>query len=278
MKRVKKPQEMLAKRVLVTLILLPVGIIAIQAGGWLYATVIMLLLGLAAWEYQTMMHTSGLKPGGYLVVAGTLLLGLQRQINGFDSGPLMLSLMVLIGMTYHLAAYERGRDQSASDMGATLMGIIYLGWIGAYLISLRNLQNGLWWTYLTLFTVWAADASAYLVGVRWGRHSLNKRLSPKKTWEGYLGGIAGAVLCGALLGWLLPKFGGDLPAWSGVWIGLAMGSLTILGDLGESMIKRQAGVKDSGHLLPGHGGIFDRIDSWLWAAVISYYLILFFFL
>jgi phosphatidate cytidylyltransferase len=184
--------------------------------------------------------------------------------------------MVLAGMTYHMAAFERGRDQSAADLSSTLFGILYLGWIGAYLVSLRSLSGGLWWTYLTFFTVWAADGFAYLVGVRWGRHPLSPRLSPKKTWEGYLGGIGGGILFGAFLGWLLPLLGADLPAWSGLWVGLAMGALPTLGDLGESMIKRQAGVKDSSHLLPGHGGVFDRIDSWLWAGVISYYLILYF--
>ena len=267
---------MFAKRILVTLVLLPIGIVAIQLGGWFFTAILVVLFGLAAWEYQKLMHTSGLQPGSVLVVAGTLLLIVQREINGFESGPLLLSLMVLTGMTYHMRAFERGRDQSATDLGATLLGIIYLGWIGAYLISLRNLPGGLWWTYLTLFTVWIADASAYLVGVRWGRHTLSPRLSPKKTWEGYLGSIAGGILCGTALGWLFPKFGADLPAWSGLWVGLAMGALPTLGDLGESMIKRQAGAKDSSHLLPGHGGFFDRIDTWIWAGVISYYMILYF--
>lgn len=267
---------MFVKRLLVTIVLLPIGIAAIQVGGWLYSAVVILLLGTAAWEYQKLMHTSGVYPGGVLVVGGTLILALQRKLSGFDYSPLLISLLVLVSMTYHLAAFERGRDRSATDLGVTLSGIFYLGWIGAYLISLRVLPDGLWWTYLTLLTVWVVDASAYLVGSRWGRHKLSPRLSPKKTWEGYLGGIAGGVLCGALLGWLFPKLGGDLPAWSGVWIGLAMGSLTTLGDLGESMIKRQAGAKDSSHLLPGHGGAFDRIDSWLWAGVISFYMIVYF--
>ena len=267
---------MFAKRLLIALLLLPVGLLAIHLGGWFYAIVIMILVGTAAWEYQNLMHASRLQPSSVLVVAGTLLLMLQRQIDGLDNGPILLSLLVLVGMTYHLVAFERGRNDAATDLSVTLLGIFYLGWLGAYLISLRNLPQGIWWTYLVLFSVWGADVFAYLIGSRWGRHSLSPRLSPKKTWEGYFAGIAGGVLCGVIMGWWFPKLGADLPAWSGLWVGLTMGVLPTLGDLGESMIKRQAGAKDSSHLLPGHGGFFDRIDTWLWAGVISYYLIQFF--
>jgi phosphatidate cytidylyltransferase len=117
---------------------------------------------------------------------------------------------------------------------------------------------------------------AYLIGRSMGRHKLAPRLSPKKTWEGYLGGIASSLLCGALLAYwfgmiLGPEAGFTLQR--GLLVGLAMGVLPTLGDLGESLIKRQVGAKDSSHLLPGHGGFFDRIDSWLWAGVIGYYLI-----
>lgn len=267
---------MLVKRTLIALLMLPVGILAIQYGGWFYALVILVFVGLAAWEYQNLMRLSGLQPAGALVVAGTLALILQRQINGYESGPLLLTLIVLLAMVLHLVAFERGRERAATDLGATLLGVVYLGWIGAYLISLRSLPLGNWWTFLALLTVWAGDIAAYLVGVRWGRRPLSPRLSPKKTWEGYWASIAAGLVCGSALGWLFPRLGGDLPAWSGLWIGLAMGALPTLGDLGESMIKRQAGAKDSSQLLPGHGGFFDRIDSWLWGGVISYYMIVYF--
>jgi phosphatidate cytidylyltransferase len=176
-------------------------------------------------------------------------------------------------MTVHLVAFERGRNQAATDFTVTLAGIFYLGWIGSYLISLRSLPDGRWWTLLALSAVWVADGMAYAAGKRWGRHLLSPRLSPKKTWEGYWGSLVGGLAMGAFLGWLFSLLGAGTTAWSGVWLGLVMGGLPTLGDLGESMLKRQAGVKDSGNLLPGHGGMFDRIDSWLWAGVISYYLI-----
>jgi phosphatidate cytidylyltransferase len=154
---------------------------------------------------------------------------------------------------------------------------MYLGWLGAYFISLRQLPEGLWWVLMALPVVWIADSFAYLVGSRWGRRKLSPRLSPKKTWEGYLGGIAGGTLGGALLPLLWQVWSGPdsaITPWRGALLGFVLAVLTTLGDLGESMIKRQVGVKDSGTLLPGHGGVFDRIDSWLWAGVIGYYVVL----
>jgi phosphatidate cytidylyltransferase len=177
-------------------------------------------------------------------------------------------------------AYERGRDQAGTDFAVTLAGIIYLGWIGAYMISVRDLPEGKWWLLVVLPAVWLADSGAYLVGVRFGRHKIAPRLSPKKSWEGYIGGIFFAVL-GTPLFVALWRVGAGpdttLTLTAGAWIGLAMGLLTIFGDLGESMLKRQVGAKDSGNLLPGHGGALDRIDSWLWAGVIGYYLVVWFF-
>jgi phosphatidate cytidylyltransferase len=264
---------MLAKRLLVVIVLLPIGIIAIYYGGWVYAAMISLFCSLSAWEYSQLMRHSGLQPAQGLVIGGTLALLLQRQLDGFQNSPLVLSALILIGMTVHLVAFERGRNQAATDFTVTLAGIFYLGWIGSYLISLRSLPDGRWWTLLALSAVWVADGMAYAAGKRWGRHLLSPRLSPKKTWEGYWGSLVGGLAMGAFLGWLFSLLGAGTTAWSGVWLGLVMGGLPTLGDLGESMLKRQAGVKDSGNLLPGHGGMFDRIDSWLWAGVISYYLI-----
>jgi phosphatidate cytidylyltransferase len=118
-----------------------------------------------------------------------------------------------------------------------------------------------------------ADSGAYIIGKRWGRHMLSPRLSPKKTWEGYWGGVAAGTLGGALFAYLWSFLGSPVRLLEGAGLGLILALLTIFGDLGESMFKRQVGVKDSGTILPGHGGVFDRIDSWLWAAVIAYYII-----
>jgi phosphatidate cytidylyltransferase len=267
---------MLAKRLLVTIILLPIGLVAIIAGGWYLTALIAIFMCVVAWEYANLFRAGGLQPASVLVIGGTLILLIGRNINGFDSAPWMISLVILLGMTYHLVAYERGRDQAGTDFAVTLAGVLYLGWLGAYFISLRNLPEGKWWILVVLPAVWFADSGAYFIGKRFGRHHLSPRLSPNKTWEGYFGGIVVGVLLSALFAAIWRVGAGPDSAITplrGALVGLVMGILPTLGDLGESMIKRQMGVKDSGKLLPGHGGAFDRVDSWLWAVVIGYYMI-----
>ncbi len=267
---------MLAKRILVVIILLPIGLAAIFAGGWYLTALVALFMGLAAWEYVTLFRAGGLRPAAVLVVAGTVLLQIGRNINGFESAPWMISLIVLLAMTYHLVAYERGRDQAGTDFSVTLAGVFYIGWLGAYFISIRNLPQGQWWLLVILAGVMFANSGAYFIGRRFGRHHLSPRLSPKKTWEGYFGGIIVGVTLTTLLAILLQRIAGPASVITpliGALVGLVMAVVPTLGDLGESMIKRQAGVKDSGNILPGHGGAFDRIDAWLWAVVIGYYMI-----
>ena len=268
---------MLVKRLLVAIILLPVGVAAIIAGGWYLTALVAVFMGLAAWEYVSLFRAGGLQPAGVLVVGGTLLLLIGRNINSFEGAPWMISLLILLSMTFHLVAYERGREQAGTDFAVTLGGMFYIGWFGAYFISLRNLSEGNWWILVVLPAVWFADSGAYFIGKRFGRHFLSPRLSPKKTWEGYLGGIIVGVLLTALFAAVWRVGAGPDSAITplrGALVGLVMGIFPTLGDLGESMIKRQMGVKDSGNLLPGHGGAFDRVDSWLWAVVIGYYMIL----
>jgi phosphatidate cytidylyltransferase len=135
---------------------------------------------------------------------------------------------------------------------------------------------GYWWFLVCLAAVGAADSAAYLIGRMWGRHPLARLISPKKTWEGYLGGVAGAVLAGAAVGWLVRWPAGaasGIDLLSGLILGLLIGVLSPLGDLGISMIKRERAQKDSGDFFPGHGGVLDRIDSWLVMGVVGYYTI-----
>ena len=271
---------MLVSRLLVTIVLLPVGLLAIHYGGLPYNSIVTLLLVLAAWEYVLLFRLGGLKPAGFLIPAGVLLLALGRIYDSFQSAAWLASLLVLVSMTYHLLAYERGRDQAGTDFAVSLGGIFYIGWIGSYLISLRTLPEGEWWVLLVLPAVWLADSGAYFIGVRFGRHKLSPRLSPHKTWEGYLAGVVTGTLGTALLA-LVWRIGAGpetaITFWRAAWLGFVISVLTPLGDLGESMIKRQVGAKDSSNLIPGHGGVFDRVDSWLWAGVIGYYIIVWLF-
>jgi phosphatidate cytidylyltransferase len=137
--------------------------------------------------------------------------------------------------------------------------------------------EGLWWTALALSSTWLADTGAYFAGRAWGRQKLSPLASPSKTWAGFVGGVVLGTLGGAGLAILLRLVAGALgqytvmTIWDGLALGVLVSLLSPLGDLGESMIKRYVGAKDSGRLIPGHGGMFDRIDSLLWAAVIAFY-------
>jgi phosphatidate cytidylyltransferase len=132
-------------------------------------------------------------------------------------------------------------------------------------------QPGAAWIALVLMTTWGQDVCAYFVGKRWGRRRMAPSLSPRKTWEGAAGGMVGA-LAGAFVA--LALFGLPLSLWATTLIGIAAGIVGPIGDLSESFIKRQAGLKDAGTLIPGHGGVLDRIDSLLFTAPTVYMLAL----
>jgi len=149
-----------------------------------------------------------------------------------------------------------------------------LGWLGGYFLSLSALPKGNWWVMVTLALVWMADLGGYIFGTKWGKHKMSLRLSPRKTWEGYLGGVLFAVGSGLILSLALRLVLPELGLWEGAVIGFIIALLTPFGDLFISMLKRAAGVKDSGKLIPGHGGILDRADTWLWAMMLGYYLVL----
>lgn len=267
---------MLIKRTLAALALAAIGIPAMIMGGLFYFALITLFLGIAAWEYGQIFHKAGNNASSTLLVGGVVLLALTRGYFP-DLAATVLTLLILAAMTWHLIDYEKGRDQAATDFTITAAGIIYLGWIGAYLIEIRNLPDGLFWLALVLPAAWLADTAAFFIGRSFGKHRLSPRLSPKKTWEGYWGGVVFGTLGTTGLAVLWHSLGSPaVPWWQGAVIGATLSTLTTLGDLGESMFKRQAGVKDSGSIIPGHGGILDRIDSWLWAGALGYALIVWF--
>jgi len=276
-----KPQktinlEDLIKRVRVALVLIPVGLAANILGGWVYCLLVALIIGVAAYEYALLYKASGLRPAVVLSVGAAVLIVIGQSFNRFELTALIFTASLMISVVYHLFEYERGRDQAATDFAVTISAVVYVGWLGSYFVSLRNLPDGFWWMMIVLPAVWLADTAAYIFGKRFGKHKMTRRLSPNKTWEGYLAGILVAAPGTALLAllWQFLGAGEGISPWRGALLGGVLALLAIFGDLGESMIKRQASAKDSGQILPGHGGVFDRIDSWLWAGAIGYYLIM----
>ena len=264
------------RRTITSIVLLVVGFPVLIFGGLPYFLLIGFLLVVAAWEYVDLFYAAEAHPARWLVVGGVLAI-ITARYKFPEYAISILTFSVLALMAVHLIEYERGREHAGLDFSVSVSGLAYIGWVGAYLIDLRQVENGNWWVMFVLPCVWMADSGAYLLGAAYGKHQLSPRLSPKKTWEGYAAGAFTALLTGGFLAYAYSTWGPlTLPVWAGALFGLAVGLLTPLGDLGESMLKRQAGMKDSGNIFPGHGGAFDRLDSWIWGAVIGYFFITWF--
>ncbi len=257
-----------------------IGFPAIVFGGIFYYLLMAIFLIGAAWEYIHLFRAVKLEPQLQITLGGVILITCLRMFLPVYAQP-AFAVCILAAMAYHLVSYERGRDQSALDFCITIGGITYIGWIGSFLFDLRNLPQGGWWFFLVMFCIWLADSGAYSIGRVYGRHKMAPRLSPKKSWEGYAASSFTGMISGGFYTYVFITFGNlvsDISIWQGALLGLILGSITPLGDLGESMIKRQSGIKDSSDIIPGHGGFFDRIDSWLWGAVIGYYFLVWFIL
>jgi phosphatidate cytidylyltransferase len=267
---------MLRQRLIVAIIFVPLIFAVVAYGKWVYPLMITLFMGLAASEFAQLYQRANQRPALPLMVAGVIAICVSRGVYGFQVGPSILAAGVLLSMAWHLVDYERGAAHAGTDFALTVTGMLYLGWVGAYLISLRQVADGQWWVLLALPSVWLADSAAFFVGQRWGRRRMAPRLSPKKTWEGYLAGVIVGAASGAGLAAMWRIGAGAqsaLSAMRGLELGFVLGVLAPLGDLGISMFKREIGVKDTSGLLPGHGGALDRTDSWVWAGVLAYYFV-----
>jgi phosphatidate cytidylyltransferase len=267
------------KRTLTALGLAVIGLPAIIFGGVFYFLLIAIVLGGCAWEYVRMFRAVQLEPDQIVTIAGVLCIATARFFFPQAATPVFV-LLILLAMAVHVFRYERGRDQAAVDFAVTVAGVMYLGWLGSYLLDLRQLPQGGWWLMIILPIIWAGDTGAYSIGSAYGRHKMTPRLSPKKSWEGYFAGLFTSILVGAFFAYAFSSLDpqplrGMITPLQGGFLGLVIGSLAPLGDLGESMFKRQGGLKDSSNIFPGHGGFFDRIDSWIWGAALGFFIIQF---
>ncbi len=261
-------------RLISAAVLIPVVLTAVVLGDWPFATLVIVALALAGLEYRRLLQQKGYRPSLPLLWAGIGIWFLELLSLG--PGALEIGMgALLVGTVIWFVRHHEERHPTAS-WALTLAGGLYLGWFGVYLVRLRGLEDGLWWLLTAFAIVWIGESAAYGVGKRWGSHKMAPALSPGKSWEGYAGEVVSGLLVGLLLGWLWPQVAGralTLTPWRGGLLAALLVALTPFGDLFVSMIKREVGAKDSGTLIPGHGGVLDRIDSLLWTGILTWLLV-----
>jgi phosphatidate cytidylyltransferase len=274
----KKKISMLAKRAASAVVIIFFGLLLAYAGGWLFIIGASIILSLAVWEYVSMFRRGGYSPALYMVIAGTVIMAFASRFENPEYLMLAVSISILAVIGWHIFTYSSHAQTSGVDLAASLSALIFLAFLGSYVIRLRFLPDGFYWVLIAIAPAGISDIGAFLIGSTIGRHKLAPALSPGKTTEGYLGGVLTAAITGYAVGAISNLSAAHINGMTGLMIGLAVGIFCPLGDLGKSLLKRQFNIKNTSDLIPGHGGVLDRIDTWLWAGVISFYLISAFFL
>lgn len=258
-------------------IALAIGIIYLGGIPFAIAVGLLTVLGLA--EFYRMVAKNGVRP--FRVIG--ILTGLFIVIAAYFSNK-TLSITDLLVPTFIFTLFavfvgqllKFGVDHAIQNVSVTFFGVFYVAGLMAHFILLRNLENpilpGQYAIWFAFICTWSTDSFAYFVGRSFGKRLWVPKISPKKTWAGFWGGLLGAVIAGFIYSVII---GFDPLKASAIALGL--GFVGQLGDLFESALKRDSGVKDSGKLLPGHGGVLDRFDSTLFTLPLTYYLVLFLF-
>ena len=262
---------MLKKRIITALWGIPLLIAAIwfeQPLPWF--TIIVAIWGLlAVLEFYKLVNITKMLPLTYFGLIWTLLFIISPHFNYDLVIPILLTSAVVLPLFWLLRHSQK--DGAFTGWAWTMAGILYIGWLLSYFIALRGLDSGREWVFLAMFATFGSDTAAFFIGRVLGKHHLAPRISPGKTWEGAVGGVFGSIIVSLFLVHFF-----SLPLGYGwtILLGLLVSILGQLGDLVESLLKRNMGVKDSGKLIPGHGGFLDRIDSVVIAGIVVYYFAL----
>ncbi|MBI2836424.1 MAG: phosphatidate cytidylyltransferase [Chloroflexi bacterium] len=283
---------MLKQRTLTALIGIPLLVIAVWFDAPLpwFTLLVAACGGIATFEFYRLVRMVKAAPLAYFGILLSVLLIVSRDpallsfvspsvwfalpASRFDVnllGPLLLTSAITISLFSLLARVPR--DQAFHGWAWTMAGVLYTGWLLGYLVALRGVADGRNWVFLALFTTFASDTAAFFIGRRWGKHRMAPAISPGKTWEGAVAGALGAVAMSVFFALPTP-LGLDLTFPQAGSLGLLVSVFGQMGDLVESLFKRNMGVKDSGRLLPGHGGVLDRTDSIAFAGIVVYYYVL----
>ncbi len=281
----EKKKSSIGQRWLTAGIAMPVVLLFVWFGGWLAFAAVLLVVVLGTLELHNMLLHAGYHPLIWVSFGLSILFLVAAMLPQQRELILETSLGVGLLASFPWLFLRKKLDGAMVDWALTLAISIYLGWPMSFFLLLRGasssridifhlltnpswlyLPRGVWWLLLLLLGVWGFDAAAFFAGRYFGRHKLAPRISPAKTWEGVLGGLVLSIVA-ALLLTVVPL---GVPWYLAIVLGILLGVAAVYGDLAESLIKRQTRVKDSGQIMPGHGGMLDRIDSLLFAVIVVY--------
>jgi phosphatidate cytidylyltransferase len=276
-----KQKQSVGLRWLTALILIPIVLILVWFGGWVAFVALVVIVILGMLELHSMMRHAGHR----VLMSISIVLSCLFLLAAMLPQQQLLVLQIGIGgaliASFTWLFFRKDLEGSLVDWAFTLAFPIYLGWSMSFFLVLRGniaatiggtggawitLPVGAWWVLVVLLGVWGFDSAAFFTGRYLGRHKVAPQVSPGKTWEGVAGGMVFAVIAALIC--TVKQLA--VPWYFAILLGLLIGGAAVLGDLAESLIKRRMRVKDSGHILPGHGGVLDRIDSLLFAVIVVY--------
>ncbi|MBN3033138.1 MAG: phosphatidate cytidylyltransferase [Candidatus Saganbacteria bacterium] len=260
-------------RTITALLGVPVILACIFYGGFPFLILVLALALLAVNEFYNLMMKKGFFPAYYVgnaITASFVIFAYYALKRNWEPGhSAILTLAAAIAMIS--GVFLKREKDTIVDVAVTILGMVYVGWFLSYLFFIRSLTEHGGYLFFLVFTVWAMDIAAYLAGRVFGHTPLMPSVSPKKTWEGALAGFVVCLIAAAIFSQTA-----QLAIGHALILGALIGIFGQISDLIESLIKREAGAKDSSDLIPGHGGVLDRIDSFvLTAPLMYYYLILF---
>ena len=250
------------------------------AGGVFLLALLLVIMIIASKEYVDILKNKGFLPFFKVI----LIVSITMIFVSFSGYHHLIPLVLLIGtIGSFLAVLFRGRQPYIANVATTILGFL-IAWMPCHICLIRHLgpdvtlfdftfSQGLYFLLFIFFVIMVTDIAAYYFGINFGKHKLSPVISPKKTIEGAVSGVIAAIITGLIIGKLI-----GISLYHAFALALITTVMAQLGDLSESLIKRDAGVKDSGHSLPGHGGFLDRVDSYLFSVPIAYYYIKYFIL
>ena len=259
------------------------ALFAIMAGGLWIVGLVLIIVTLASKEYVKILEHKGFRPSSRIIILSSFIFAALAYFNRFDMVALAFTVCSIMAF---MSVLFKGKQPYIANVATTILGFVYCGWFPLHLLFLRDLGShplyegliktnvtteGAGYALLLFFAVILTDSMCYYAGCYFGKHKLSKVISPNKTIEGSIGGTLSCMIFCFIFGQVLM-----IPWYHCIILGLLIAAFAQIGDLCESMIKRDAGVKDSSNILPGHGGFLDRTDSYiLTIPVVHYYMFMF---